>query len=60
MCGYDDELFQAWNGGKIGEKDCCRRRGWLLTLELCERWRAEQDATVYQSPYATVGYATVA
>ena len=40
--GYDDELFQAWRDGKIGEKDL-PEEVMAMTLDLCERWRAEQE-----------------
>ena len=39
--GYDDELYQAWRDGKIGEKDL-PEEVMAMTLDLCERWRAEQ------------------
>ena len=40
--GYDDELYQAWRDGKIGEKDL-PEEVMAMTLDLCERWRAEQE-----------------
>ena len=40
--GYDDELFQDWRDGKIGEKDL-PEEVMAMTLDLCERWRAEQE-----------------
>ena len=40
--GYDDELYQAWRDGEIGEKDL-PEEVMAMTLDLCEtRWRAEQ------------------
>ena len=39
--GYDDELFQDWRDGKIGEKDL-PEEVMAMTLDLCERWRVEQ------------------
>ncbi|EOD39640.1 hypothetical protein EMIHUDRAFT_200199 [Emiliania huxleyi CCMP1516] len=43
--GYDDELFQDWRDGKIGEKDLPEEVMMAMTLDLCERWRAEQERT---------------
>ena len=40
--GYDDELYQAWRDGEIGEKDL-PEEVMAMTLDLCERWRAEQE-----------------
>ena len=40
--GYDDELYQAWRDGVIGEKDL-PEEVMAMTLDLCERWRAEQE-----------------
>ena len=40
--GYDDEIFQDWRDGKIGEKDL-PEEVMAMTLDLCERWRAEQE-----------------
>ena len=39
--GYGDELFQAWRDGKIRQKDLPEVVA--MTLDLCERWRAEQE-----------------
>ena len=39
--GYDDELFQAWRDGEIRRKDL-PEEVMAMTLDLCERWRAEQ------------------
>ena len=40
--GYDDELFQAWRDGEIRRKDLPEEVV-ALALDLCERWRAEQE-----------------
>ena len=42
QCGYGDELFQAWRDGKIRQKDLPEEVV-AMTLDLCERWRAEQE-----------------
>ena len=43
QCGYADELFQAWRDGKIRRKDLPEKVVARMTLDLCERWRAEQE-----------------
>ena len=43
QCGYGDELFQAWNSGKIRQKDLPEKGGGSMTLDRCERWRAEHE-----------------
>ncbi|EOD32068.1 hypothetical protein EMIHUDRAFT_202633 [Emiliania huxleyi CCMP1516] len=40
--GYDDELFQAWRDGEIRRKDLPEEVE-AMALDLCERWRAEQE-----------------
>jgi len=41
QCGYGDDLFQAWRDGKVRQKDLPEKVV-AMTLDLCERWRAEQ------------------
>jgi len=37
-----DELFQAWRDGKMRRQDLPEKVV-AMTLDLCERWRAEQE-----------------
>ena len=56
---YDDELYQAWRDGEIGEKDL-PEEVMAMTFDLCERWRAEQARCAGAPTWRSGSPATIA